>query len=449
MAAGRQLRMLLQLYACLPDTRQSGCDERADAFNDPHGLCVLQSFRFIGIDLTGAFMQFRTFCSRRNRIFHFITLAFFGFLPLLAGAAFADAQEPAPVAHPGDTVTMPGPLAHKLSPKLDRRDLARAIKLVADWQFNRIPQEPQVDWTWAALYAGFMAVPKNVAGDRYKQAMLHIAEQLNWQPGPRILHADDLAIGQMYMEQYFIHRDATMMAPLRARLDAQIATPDPRDPNRPLWWWCDALFMAPPVYADMTIATGDPKYVAYMDHEWNVTTALLYDRSKHLYFRDASYLDKREKNGEPLFWSRGNGWVMGGIVRVLKELPADSPLRPKYVALLKAMAAEMLSIQGADGLWRPGLLDADAYPLPEISGSGFVTYAMAYGVNEGILDRAAYGPAVEKAWAGMLTHIYADGRLGCIQPVGAAPSAYTQTTSYAYGVGAFLLAGSEIYRSAK
>ena len=52
-----------------------------------------------------------------------------------------------------------------------------------------------------------------------------------------------------------------------------------------------------------------------MDHEWDITTALLYDHSKHLYFRDASYLDQHEKNGEPLFWSRGNGWVMGGIVR--------------------------------------------------------------------------------------------------------------------------------------
>jgi rhamnogalacturonyl hydrolase YesR len=368
---------------------------------------------------------------------------------LLLSFASASAQERAPVTTPGDTLTTAGPLAQNLSSKLDRRDLAKAIKLVASWQLGRLPADAQVDWTWAALYTGFMAVPNNIAGDKYTQAMFHIAEELHWQPGPRVLHADDLAIGQMYMEQYFIRQDATMMAPLRARLDAQIATPDPRDLNRPLWWWCDALFMAPPVYADVAAATGDQKYLAYMDHQWDITTALLYDPSKHLYFRDASYLDKHEKNGEPLFWSRGNGWVMGGIVRVLKELPANSPLRLKYVALLKEMAGEMLSLQGKDGLWRPGLLDADSYPLPEISGSAFIAYAMAYGVDEGILDRATYWPAVENAWAGMLTHVYADGRLGCIQPVGAAPGDFTETTSYAYGVGAFLLAGSEIYRSAK
>jgi len=140
---------------------------------------------------------------------------------------------------------------------------------------------------------------------------------------------------------------------------------------------------------------------------------------------------------------------MGGIVRVLKQLPSNSPLRPKYVALLKQMAAASLAIQSKDGLWRPGLLDADAYPLPEISGSAFITYALAYGVNEKILDKKTYAPAVEKAWAGMLTHVYADGRLGAIQPVGAAPGAYTESSSYVYGVGAYLLAGSEIYRTAK
>ncbi len=362
----------------------------------------------------------------------------------------AGAQErKVPVAPPGDTLATPGPLANNLSPKLDRRDLAKAMKLVADWQLSRIPAEPQADWTWAALYTGLMAVPDEVAGDKYKRATLQIGDELHWQPGPRVMHADDQAIGQMYMEQYFIHKDAKMMGPMRARLDVEMAAPDPADPRRPLWWWCDALFMAPPVYADMAKATGDRKYLTFMDRQWDITTNLLYDRSRRLYFRDGTFLDKHEKNGEPLFWSRGNGWVMGGIVRVLKQLPADSPLRPKFVAQLKQMSAEMLSIQGKDGLWRPGLLDADAYPLPEISGSAFIAYAMAYGVNEGILDRATYRPAVQKAWAGMLAHVYADGRLGCIQPVGAAPGAYSESTSFVYGVGAYLLAGSEIYRGVK
>ena len=395
-------------------------------------------------------MSFRSLSlrlARAHSLFPPILSALFALVIVIPSASAQ--QKKAPVAPPGDSLATPGPLAKNLSPKLDRRDLAKAMKLVADWQLARMPDQAQVDWTWAALYDGFMAVPDKVAGDKYKAAMIKVADGLNWQPGPRVMHADDQAVGQMYLEQYMIHKDAKMLAAMRARLDTEIATPDPTDPQKPLWWWCDALFMAPPVYADMAAITGDKKYLLFMDHEWDVTTALLYDRSKHLYFRDAGYLDKHEKNGEPLFWSRGNGWVMGGIVRVLKELPADSPLRPKFIALFKEMAAELVSIQGKDGLWRPGLLDADAYPLPEISGSAFIAYAFAYGVNEGILDRATYWPAVEKAWKGMVSHVYADGRLGCIQPVGAAPGAYTETSSYVYGVGAYLLAGSEIYRTAR
>ena len=383
---------------------------------------------------------------RRRARFLISGFAAFALMTFLSAAGLAQSRVQW-VAPPGDSPTRPGPLATGLNPKLDRVDLARTMKLVADWQLGRIPAEPQYDWTWAALYAGFMSVPAPVGGYKYKQAMLKIAEELEWQPGPRVEHADDQAVGQMYMEQYFIHKDKEMMEPMRRRLDAEIATPD--DPDKPLWWWCDALFMAPPVYADMAAATVDNKYLAFMDREWTITTKQLYDSEKHLYSRDASYLNKREKNGEKVFWSRGNGWVMGGIVRVLAELPKDSPLRPKYVAQLREMAAETLAIQSKDGLWRPGMLDADSYPLPEISGSAFITYALAYGVNEKILDRKTYWPAVEKSWAGMLGHIYADGRLGCIQPVGAAPGAYAESSSYVYGVGAFLMAGSEIYRGVR
>jgi rhamnogalacturonyl hydrolase YesR len=364
----------------------------------------------------------------------------------MAGGAAARAQHVV-VAAPGDTPADAGPLARGLSAKFTRRDLGKAMKLVADWQLGRMPAEAQTDWTWAALYTGFMAVPEGVAGDKYRNAMMEIGERTGWQPGPRVMHADDQAVGQMYMEQYLLHHDAKMMTPMRARLDAETATPD--DAAKPLWWWCDALFMAPPVFADMNAATGDQKYLAYMDREWGITTNLLYDREEHLYSRDATFLDKHEANGKKIFWSRGNGWVMGGIVRVLMRLPAGSPLRAKYEEQLREMAAAVIKVQGSDGLWRPGLLDPASYPLPEISGSAFITYALAYGVNEGILERKTYEPAVHKAWAGLLTHVYADGRLGSIQPVGAAPGAFTETSSYVYGVGAYLLAGSEIYRTAR
>ena len=119
-----------------------------------------------------------------------------------------------------------------------------------------------------------------------------------------------------------------------------------------------------------------------------------------------------------MFWSRGNGWVMAGIVRTLPFLPQDDPARAKYISQLKEMAARVAELQNPDGLWRAGLLDPDAYDLPEMSGSAFITYALAAGVNQGLLSKKVYKPVIAKAWAGMLHHVYADGRLGCIQQTG-------------------------------
>jgi rhamnogalacturonyl hydrolase YesR len=253
-----------------------------------------------------------------------------------------------------------------------------------------------------------------------------------------------VAVGQTYLELYLKKKDPQILPPLIARFAYQMTLKD--DPAKPIWWWCDALFMAPPTLARLYKATGNAAYLDFLDREWWTTSKLLYDPAEHLYFRDSSYFDKREANGRKIFWSRGNGWVMGGIARVLDYMPKNYPARPKYVAQLREMAAATLKLQGEDGLWRPGLLDAEAYPLPEVSGSAFIAYALAWGVNQGILDRKTYAPAAQKAWAGLLAHIYADGRLGCIQPVGAAPGKFTATSSYVYGVGAFLLAGSQMDR---
>lgn len=359
-------------------------------------------------------------------------------------AALAPAQ-----THPtivGDQPAVALPIATDLSPNLTHQDVRRALRKVADWQLARARPNFSQDWTYAALYAGFMAVPDAAGGKHYRQAMRAMGRQFQFQPGLRVEHADDQAISQTYLDLYREFHDPAMLAPTRARMDAELALAD--DPQKPLWWWCDALFMAPPVLAKLSAITGDPKYLAFMDREWAVTSNLLYDPKLHLFYRDGSFLNKHEANGQGLFWSRGNGWVMAGLARVLSEMPADHPTRQRYVTQLQQMAAEIASLQGSDGLWRPGLLNPAAYPLPEVSGSAFFVYALAWGVNDGVLDRARYMPVIQKAWAGLLAHIYSDGRLGCIQPIGAAPGDYTATASYVFGTGAFLLAASEVDRLA-
>jgi unsaturated rhamnogalacturonyl hydrolase len=350
----------------------------------------------------------------------------------------------APKINPGvgDTPEVAPPLAH-LSPALRKKDIARAMRKVGDWELQRSRQYFDQDWTFAALYAGFMAASKSLPDSKYEKAMLAMGEKFQWKLGSRLAHADDQAIGQTYLELYAADRNPRMIAPLRKQFDQLMKAPD--DPAKPVWWWCDALFMAPPVWARLSKATGEKSYLDYMDHEWWITSNLLYDPQEHLYSRDATFLNKHEANGKKIFWSRGNGWVMAGLARVLDAMPEDYLSRTKYLEQFRQMAESVASLQGKDGLWRPGLLDAGSYPLPEVSGSSFFVYALAWGIHHGVLDRATFLPVVQKGWAGLLTRIYKDGRLGCIQPIGAAPADFKPTSSYVYGVGAFLLAGSELH----
>ena len=398
------------------------------------------------------------FCAKTSVFVAVASLWFVGMRPqfLTAQQVSYEHATPAQLAgiakdnsrHFGDDPEDAGPIATDLSASLDPVAVGKAMRKVGDWQLAQSEQYFDRIWTWSVLYSGFMAASESLGDTKYRDAMEAMGKKFDWQLRSHLPDADDQSVGQTYVELYLLKKDPAMIAPTRAELDALLAAPhvSKRAGKTIPWWWCDALFMAPPVWSRMYAATGDRKYIGYLDEEWAKTSDLLYDKQEHLYARDADYLTRTEANGKKMFWSRGNGWVMGGIARTLDYLPKDDPARAKYVTQLREMAARVASLQGSDGLWRAGLLDQGNYSEPEMSGSALFTYALSWGINEGVLDRTIYRPVVEKAWAGMLKHIYADGRLGCIQQTGAEPAPFKATASYTYGVGAFLLAGSEIRR---
>ncbi len=362
---------------------------------------------------------------------------------LTVGGGEAAAQAPSSAPSPGDQPDNPGPLATDLSPAIHAKQIRAAMRKVADWELQRVAaQAPSRAWDFGTLDMGFMAASRTLHDPRYSQYVASVGEHFGWKLERTLYPANDFAIAQAFIEVAGGPRKEEQLTPLRRQYDDAVALLN--DPEKPAWWWCDALFMAPPAGTQLSNVTGDPTYDEYVDREWGKTEKVLYDKQKHLFSRDANYLDKHEKNGEKIFWARGNGWVMAGLVRVLATLPSDDPLRPHYIALLREMAQEIASVQGSDGLWRPGLLDAGSYPLPEVSSSAFFTYALAWGIDHKMLDADKYLPVVEKAWAGILNHVYADGRLGSIQPIGEAPAEYKPGSSYDFGVGAFLLAGWEL-----
>ena len=335
--------------------------------------------------------------------------------------------------------------------------IKKTMKKALDWQLEN-PKHELYDWTNGAFYAGVFAAYETTGSKKIWKAMYEMGEANQWKPGPRLHHADDHAICQTYIDMYRISGDKKMIQPFIETIDKFMVTPYETGEIRPItWWWCDALFMAPPAYVKLGISLKDNKYLELNDKLFKECYDLLYDKEHHLYARDMKYKwDEpgieviKEANGKKIFWSRGNGWVMGGLVRTIEELPKDYSNRDFYIQNYKEMAEKIITLQQADGLWRASLLDPASYPGGEASGSGFYTYALAWGINNGILDKTKYLPVVEKAWVGLNGLIQPDGHVGWTQPIGADPKKnFTAESWEVYGTGAFLLAGSEVIKLGK
>ncbi len=303
-------------------------------------------------------------------------------------------------------------------------------------------------WEMAAFYTGLMALSNISSKPYYFEALKAIGETNRWKLGDRIYHADDHCVGQMYLDMYTRFREIEMLADIKMKFDWIINQPHGQGieylQSKNRWTWSDALFMSPPVWVKLSAITGEGKYLDYMDREWWLVTKHLFDQDEHLFFRDERFFEMQENNGEKVFWSRGNGWVIAGLARVLENMPEDYSSRDCYINLFQKMAQKIADIQPEDGLWRSSLLDPVNYPAPEASGTGFICYGLAWGVNNGFLNKAAYLPVIKKAWEGLIRCIQPGGKLGWVQLPGGSPGDVTKEKTGSYGVGAFLLAGCEL-----
>lgn len=342
-------------------------------------------------------------------------------------------------------------------------EIKEVMKRVADWQtkdYDAGHRYADLNWTNGALFVGMTdwaeLAEKTDNDSRYYKWLKKIGERNYWQMDKRMYHADDITVGQCFIDLYRKYKQPEMLAPVIARTDYVLAHPSDgpfelvqsnwRTMER--WTWCDALFMAPPVYAKLYRMTGDKKYIRFMNKEFKATYDFLYSKKDSLFFRDHRFFDKKEANGTNVFWGRGNGWVMGGLAEILKELPEKDKNRKFYEELFIEMATRLKNLQCADGYWHASLLDPASYPSPETSATGFMTYGLAYGINAGLLDKATFLPTVQKAWKALLEAIDTDGKLGYVQPVGEDPRKVTREMTSVYGPGAFLAAGCEMYKMA-
>lgn len=343
---------------------------------------------------------------------------------------------------------------------LNKKEIEKSMVRAMEWQeAHPIYALAPTDWTNGAYYIGVTKAHQATKNPIFLAALKTMGYRNEWKPLYRTYHADDVAISYSYLYADSTRKNLVDLEPTKEFLEIHLYEPNPwkdgTDGNKEKkiqWWWCDALFMAPPVITLYAKQTDEQKYLDAMHQYYLETYNLLYDKEEHLFARDTRFQwgvnkeDLKEENGKKIFWARGNGWVLGGLALIVTDLPKDYKHRDFYVNLYKEMAERIKSLQQPDGLWRTSLLSPESFDHGEVSASGFYTFALAWGVNNGILNKAEYTPVVKKAWTALAECQQDTGMVGWVQDIGASPEPATKDSWQNYGTGAFLLAGSEILK---
>ncbi|WP_116124926.1 glycoside hydrolase family 88 protein [Lewinella sp. IMCC34183] len=312
-------------------------------------------------------------------------------------------------------------------------------------------------WTRAVYYEGLMALYAIDPQPEYYSYATDWADFHKWdlRDGETYTrNADNQAAGQTYLELYEIDPQPVRARAIRASVDSMMRTDRVDD-----WTWIDAIQMGMPVFAQLGVLYDEPAYFERMYEMYHHTKMVeggngLYNPEDKLWWRDADFDPPyTEPNGEDSYWSRGNGWVVMALARVLEILPEDNPHRAEYIQDFRDMMGALKEVQREDGFWNVSLHDPTHFGGPEASGTAMFVYGMAWGINHKLLDRDSYLPALRRGWNALVNEsLHDNGFLGYVQSTGKEPKdgqplSYEKIPDFEdYGLGAFLLAGSEIYR---
>lgn len=330
------------------------------------------------------------------------------------------------------------------------------------WQTNNKP-EVRSFWDNAAYHTGNMEAYFLTGNEKYRAYSEAWANHNQWkgaksnnraewmynygETDKHVLFGDWQICFQTYIDLYNIQPDDYKIRRAREVMEYQMSTP-----KNDYWWWADGLYMVMPVMTKLYKLTGNQQYLDKLYEYIRYSDEIMYDQETGIYYRDAKYVYPKHKsaNGKKDFWARGDGWVLAGLAKVLKDLPADYKHRQFFVDKYTRLAKAIAEIQQPEGYWTRSMMDPEHAPGPETSGTAFFTYGFLWGINNGYLDEATYLPVVQKSWAYLKNKaLQKSGKVGYVQPIGekAIPGQVVDANSQAnFGVGAFLLAACEYVR---
>ena len=330
------------------------------------------------------------------------------------------------------------------------------------WQATH-PAEHNAFWDEAAYHTGNMEAYSITGNPEWLDYSQKWAEHNEWkgakgtdrskwkynygETDDHVLFGDWQICFQTYADLYNILPDDRRIKRAKEVMEYEMSTP-----QSDYWWWADGLYMVMPVMTKLNKITGNKKYLDKLYEYVLVSDSIMYDPEEGLYYRDAKYVYPKHKsaNGKKDFWARGDGWVLAGLAKVLKDAPADWEHRKFFEDKYRKMADAVVACQQPAGYWSRSMYDEEHAPGPETSGTAFFTYGLLWGINNGYLSDPKYLDAAQKGWNYLSkTALQKDGSVGYVQPIGekAIPGQVVDRNSTSnFGTGAFLLAASEYVR---
>jgi Predicted unsaturated glucuronyl hydrolase involved in regulation of bacterial surface properties, and related proteins len=345
--------------------------------------------------------------------------------------------------------------------KPTKSELISIIQKVNDYWQNTHTDPGNPFWDNAAYHTGNMEAYYITKDEAYRRYSEKWAEQNSWKGATSddkskwkyvygekpeyVLFGDWQICFQTYADLYNLSPESKKIARAREVMEYEMSTP-----NNDYWWWADGLYMVMPVMTKMYKITGNPLYLEKLHDYFLHAKSIMYDPKTRLFYRDAKYVYPKHKsaNDKKDFWARGDGWIFAGLAKVLQDLPKDYKYRSLFEQHYREMAKAIIKYQQNEGYWTRSMLDPQHAPGYETSGTAFFTYGLLWGINNGYLKEKKYLPAAMNGWKYLSTvALQPDGKVGYVQPIGekAIPGQVVDANSTAnFGVGAFLLAASEL-----
>jgi unsaturated rhamnogalacturonyl hydrolase len=367
---------------------------------------------------------------------------------------------------PAATSPPPAASTQSVNTSPQQSDVLQSMRLANGYFMDKWPDpgkdimtnvpRPSNIWTRAIYYEGLMALYSIDPQPKYYDyaADWGTKHQWNLRYGPTGRNADDQCCGQTYIDLYKLEQRPERIAAIKTCMDNMLPGDKCED-----WNWIDAIQMAMPVFTGLGVLYKDTSYFKRMYDFYHYTKAVhgghgLYNPADHLWWRDKDFAPPyKEPNGQDCYWSRGNGWVLAALVRVLSILPQKDPHRSEYLQDYLDMIRALVAVQRPDGFWNVSLHDPTHFGGKELTGTALFTYGIAWGIRQGYLDKQQFLPAITRAWEAMTTDaLHANGFLGYVQgtgkePKGGQPVTYDEVPDFEdFGLGCFLLAGSEVYQ---